>query len=333
MLYITTVNQNDAYTAHRTLTADRAPDGALFVPFHLPKFDSGDLIALTEKNTGQIIADILNLFFSCGLSGWDVDFCIGKNPIKVKTMNHKLLLAEVWHNHAARYQYIESALFSRISLNQSKNDIPTEWFHVASQIAVLFAVFAEFMKQNIVDLSQPVDIAVPSDDFSAPISALYARKMGLPIATIICSCDDNSPVWDLIQRGEINGTSVNRPEGLERLIQNVFGCNEACAYKRSYNNGATYTLCEEGFKLINKAMFAAVIGKDRIPSVINSMYRTNEYLIDEKTALIYAGLQDFRTRVSTGNSGLLLSFDCPEHSIDQISKATGISSDKLKLNR
>lgn len=329
MLYITTVNDKDAYTAHKTLITDRGPNEELFVPFHLPVLEISFLEGLKTKSSGQIIADILNMFFSCGLSGWDVDFCVGKNPIKVQTMNHKLLIAEMWHNHEAKYDYIGKALFSKIFPNQSSADKPTEWFRIAIHIAVLFAVFGELLKQGVTELSKPIDIAVLEGDFTAPISAWYARKMGLPIGTIVCCCEDNSSVWDLVQRGEINTGNCSHPEGLERLLQSAFGCSEVREFKKICDNGSVYSLNEDKSNLINGTMFAAVISKDRIPAVINSMYRTNEYFIDENTAFAYAGLQDFRTRVSTGYNGLLLAMNSPDLSLEQISKATGVSKEQL----
>ena len=38
MLYVTTRNNRDAYTARRALTENRGPDGGFFVPFREPVF-------------------------------------------------------------------------------------------------------------------------------------------------------------------------------------------------------------------------------------------------------------------------------------------------------
>ncbi len=330
MLYITTVTDKDAYTAHRTLQENRAPDGGMFVPFYLPILEDSYIDSLGTKSFGQIVAEIMNLFFSCHMNGWDVDFCIGKNPIKIKSMNHKLTVSEIWHNHESRFDYIEKALYSKICGNQSAKQKPTEWFCIAVRIAVLFAVFGELIKNNITGGTQPVDIAVPTGNFSDPISAWYARKMGLPIGVIICSCENDSIVWDLIQRGEINTGNCKQLEGVDRLIQSTFGCDEVNRFKHACDQGAVYSLDEEKSKLISSAMFAAVIGKDRIPSVINSMYRTNGYIIDENTALAYAGLQDYRTRVSGGHHGILIASDSPDLSLEMISNATGVPKEHLR---
>ena len=79
MLYATTRSKTDTYTAHRTLFEDRAPDGGFFVPFRMPNVD---IQSLKENSFSEAVAEILNVFFSTGITAWDVDCCIGKSAAK-----------------------------------------------------------------------------------------------------------------------------------------------------------------------------------------------------------------------------------------------------------
>ena len=94
MLYVSTRNKMDSYTAYRTLHEEYAPDGGQFVPFRIPSFTNEEREALQEKSFSQIVADILNLFFAARLTGWDVECCIGRNPVRLERMNHRLIVAE-----------------------------------------------------------------------------------------------------------------------------------------------------------------------------------------------------------------------------------------------
>ena len=49
MQYVTTRNNNDAFTAARAMNLDRAGDGGLFIPFHLNQFSRHDVAALAER--------------------------------------------------------------------------------------------------------------------------------------------------------------------------------------------------------------------------------------------------------------------------------------------
>ena len=60
MLYVTTRNNRDAYTAQRVLRENRGPDGGLYVPFREPVFSREEIDALKEKSFHQCVAEVLN---------------------------------------------------------------------------------------------------------------------------------------------------------------------------------------------------------------------------------------------------------------------------------
>ena len=71
MLYITTRNSRDAFTAQRALRESRGPDGGMYLPFHAPSYSPADLDALAALPFGQRIAEVLNRLFQSKCSGWD----------------------------------------------------------------------------------------------------------------------------------------------------------------------------------------------------------------------------------------------------------------------
>ena len=77
MLYLTTRDKFDTYTVYRTLHEDTAPNGGLFFPFRLPAVS---LETLKGKTFCECVADVLNLFFSAGLTGKEVEFSVGRYP-------------------------------------------------------------------------------------------------------------------------------------------------------------------------------------------------------------------------------------------------------------
>ena len=52
MLYITTRNCRDAYTAQRALRENRGPDGGMYLPFHEPSYSAEDWKELAQKPGG-----------------------------------------------------------------------------------------------------------------------------------------------------------------------------------------------------------------------------------------------------------------------------------------
>ena len=98
MLYLTTRSKRDAYTAHRVLREGRGPDGGLYIPLRKPAFSEEDIAALGKKRFSECMADILNLLFHTKLTAWDVEFTAGRYPVRLKQLNQRMIMGELWHN-------------------------------------------------------------------------------------------------------------------------------------------------------------------------------------------------------------------------------------------
>ena len=119
MLYITTRSNRDAFTAHKTIVGDFPYDGGFYVPFQIPHFTKCEVEAFGAKNFSEVVADILNRFFSARLSSWDIECCIGRNPIKFVKMIHGVSVAELWHNLGADYSYFINSIIRKSMNNRS----------------------------------------------------------------------------------------------------------------------------------------------------------------------------------------------------------------------
>lgn len=304
MLYVSTRNNIDSFTAYRTLHEDHAPDGGMFVPMRFPAFSQLDLDRFLTATFGDTVASVLNLFFPADLTGWDIDSCIGRHPFKLVNKSHKLIIAELWHNHELIYDYLEERIYKKLCLGEVIHRHPTASAKIAIRIAVLCGVWGEIMTTE----SSPVDIAVMTGDDSAFIAAWYAKRMGLPIGKIICSCQDNGLLWDLVRRGEVNiSTSQNEiPAYLERLIFDVFGLNETKNFLNA--SGARRSLqANDRLGELSNAVFASVIGENRTDSLTSSIFRSCGYVADRSVALSFGGLQNYRAQSGCSNLTVLLS--------------------------
>lgn len=341
MLYVTTRSKHDAYTAHRTMNQDRGSDGGLFVPFRMPVLEKEEIAALGSKSFGQNAADILNLFFSTKLTGWDVDMAIGRIPMKLKHMNYRIVVAEVFHNVDQNFDRVIRALAERIHPDGEIIGAHTNWVDIAVRIAVLFGVFGELIRTEQVGLDRPINVAVTSGSFSAPMAAWYGRQMGLPIGTIICGCNENGAPWELLHRGELDtgvlAIKTSTPEAdfalppdLERLICGACGQEEAMHYWWSCTEGSTYVPDEEAYEEMRKGMFAAVVSSVRVDTIIPSVYHTNKYVLDPYAALAYGALADYRARTGISGTTLLLAEKSPMCNGELVAKTMRITVSELK---
>lgn len=327
MLYVSTGNPTDSYTAHRALHEISAPDGGMFVPFQLPYFEHEEILRLKEQSFCENVANILNIFFSLRLNAWDVEFCIGRYPAQIVSLPRKLMVAELWHNLSASYTRMERALYARLCGDDSISAVPG-WVKIAIKIAILFATYGV---SDAAECGNELDLAVESYSFSAPIAAWYARKMGLPIGVIICAGYDGSDVWDLLHRGELNTASMRDDIiGVERLIYMTLGKDEAMRFATACKERKVYSVGDEQLPILNDGLFAAVVSKDRLHSVISNFYRSNGYIPDTFSAISYAALQDYRSKSGESKNTLLLSLECPANYASGLSGILGIPAAQIE---
>ena len=303
MLYVSTLNKTDSFTAYRVLHEDKTPDGGLFAPFHLPVFSSEEIEKLKDQSFSETVAKILNLFFSRRLSSWDVEFSIGRYPFRLESIGQRVTVAELWHNNQSDYQYIVSSLYKKLS-DKPCERVP-DWVCIALEIAVLFGLFGELLRNGI----ENADIALTDDVLDYPIAAWYARKMGLPIGFILCGCSEDSGLWDFFRRGE---ASVNTSDEIQRLIFENFGNIEAVRFINVRENGRMYRLTDIQTEILSQGIYPTVIGPERIPVVAANIQRTTGYLADSITAAAYGAMQDYRAETGENRPTLLLSRHDPK---------------------
>ena len=333
MLYLTTRSSRDAYTAQRALRESRGPDGGMYLPFRGPSFAPEDWKKLSAMPFGQRVAEILNRLFQMRLTCWDVDVCIGRNPVNIESLGHRTLVAELWHNPGQSYDYLARELAEQL-LNESS--CQSGWLSIALRIAMLFGIYGQLPG----DSSDPVAISVISRDFAAPISAYYARAWGLPIGNIVCCCNENSGLWELLRHGQLRTDTasvptilpeadVAVPENLERLVYEAGGTDEVERYLARCRRGGTYAPSETVLAKMNRGLSVSVVSSSRISQTISSVYRTHRYVLSPGSALSYAGLMDYRAKAGQARNALILAEKSPVLDSEIAAAALNISRQEL----
>lgn len=334
MLYVTTRDHKNIHTARHPLCKDRDGAGGLYIPFRPVVFPPVTSDSLKERNFGQWIAEFLNRFFGTKLNGWDVDFCIGRHPFRLVPMSHRILIAETWNNPDNTVFWIAKKLKELILPESAKEEDFSDWLMVVIRTGILFGIFSELSRLDLIGQNRTLDVSVSAGDFSGPIAAFYARDLGLPIGKIIFGCNDNSGAWDLIHHGELHANAPlvhtdtpecdhSVPRDLERLIYARFGLDETIRFGERVSGNRVYTLPEEKLSVLNSGFFGAVISKRRMESVIRNVFRTNQYLLGPYSALAFGALQDYRATNSEAGPALIITEHGPQQNEETVSRSLG----------
>ena len=339
MLYTTTRSDLDSFTAERALKESCAPDGGLYIPMKLHRMDQRELSALMGQSSAAIVAAVMNYFFNTKLSEKDVQFILGKELARLSDMSHRITVAECWRNPDGDFSRVQRLLAERLAVDKRSTPVG-DWLKVAVRVALLMVLYAQMMREGKLHLGQSVDVALLSENFCGPMAAWYARQMGLPIGTIICCCNENGAVWDLLRQGNMKTDvpvrrtrtpkcDISRPEGLERLIRATCGLTVAQNYAFTCGEGGRFEVSFERQKALSNGMYVSVTSDIRLGRVMANVYAANGYVLCPYSALIYSGLMD--CRAATGRSGhaLVICESSPLQCEDTVTAALGIGVSEL----
>lgn len=320
MLYVTTRSNLDAFTANHALCENRAPDGGLYIPYKMPAFSPEDIAAMARASFGSRVAEVLNRLFGSRLTGWDVEFSVGRYPVRLAPLRHRITVGELWHNPQWEFSWMAHKLISQLGTGEAT---PSDWADLAIRIGVLFGMFGELMK----DSSAPIDVAVSG--LSDALAARYARDWGLGVGDIILCCTEDASLWSLIHRGQLS-TDQPLPAGLERLIFACGGYGETQRYLDAVSRGAVYCPSDRVLSGLRSGFSVSVVGEKRVTRSIPNIYSSGSYLCGPDTALCHCGLQDHRAAAGASRSALILSHRSPGCDAETVAAALGISVNDLK---
>lgn len=161
------------------------------------------------------------------------------------------------------------------------------------------------------------------------------------MGTIVCCCNENSELWDLLCHGQMRTDTVSTPtcvpeadvalpENLERLIYEAGGTDEVERYLAVCRRGGVYAPSDTVLAKLRRGLTVSVVSSGRIGQTIPAACRTHNYVFAPGGALAYAGLMDFRAKTGQIRNAVVLAERSPASDADFVSASLGISVETLK---
>lgn len=316
---------------------NRCIDGGMYLPETIPELSRDAIGAMGNLRLNTRIAGLCNLFMDSPISEWDLDFSVGRRSVRFRAIDRKTVLLECWHNPEGTLSYLTRYLADLTAAGRE----PGYWLSVLSKITVLGAGISGLLAEKTIDWGSPVDIAAASGDFSAVLAGWYLRQMGFPIGRILCCCNENNALWELVHLGQLrtDGVCVQTetpdsdiliPAGLEHLIFYFGGIGAVANFSKSLQEGCVYIPEEEILRLLRENLFVSVVSGSRMRFTIAGVMQTCGYPMSPYGALSYAGVQDYRTKSNENHYTVILCEKSPVLDRETVAAALGISAEALE---
>lgn len=199
---------------------------------------------------------------------------------------------------------IKAQLAEKNMMFSSANSI--NWGRLVPQIVYYFSAYCELLKQNRIALGDSINVVVPTGNFGNILACYYAKKMGLPVKTMLCASNANNILTDFINSGCYDKNrafyTTSSPSmdilissNLERLLYHASGEDSAYIVQlmQTLSAEGKYVVTPELLANIRSDFAAGYCSEEAVFDTIRSQFDDCQYLIDTHTAVAVKAYFDY----------------------------------------
>ena len=172
------------------------------------------------------------------------------------------------------------------------------WGRLVPQIVYYFSGYLDMVAKGLVAAGEPINVVVPSGNFGNILAAHYARRMGLPLARLICASNRNRVLTDFLRTGVYDR---NRPfyrtsspsmdilvsSNVERLLFELAerDNNQVRAWQEALSRSGRYELSPPQRERLQTEFWGGFADEEATRAAIARTYRELDYVVDPHTAV------------------------------------------------
>lgn len=236
------------------------------------------------------------------------------------------------------------SIFSDTEMNRELEDMgymlssanSINWGRLLPQIVYYISAYCDLVNSEKISLGDEINVCVPTGNFGNILAAYYAKRMGLPIAKLICASNENNVLTDFIRTGVYDknrefyttispSMDILVSSNLERLLFDISGYNAGLikAYMKSLGDKGNYAVSSDIFSKIDKIFWSGYCSDEKTKQVINAAYQKYGYLMDTHTAVAFDVLNHYRHDTGDMKPTLVVSTANPYKFCDSVLSALG----------
>ena len=216
------------------------------------------------------------------------------------------------------------------------------WGRLVPQIVYYFSAYADLLEKGTIAAGEAVDFCVPTGNFGDILAGYYAKRMGLPVAKLICASNSNNVLTDFLQTGVYDkkrdfyktispSMDILISSNLERLLYHetqdaalVRGWMEELAAKGRYEVGETV------LQNLKETFWAGWVDDVATKETIREVYEKEHYVLDTHSAVAYRVAQAYKKATGSERPLVVVSTASPYKFNESVLDALG--EDRARLD-
>lgn len=191
---------------------------------------------------------------------------------------------------------IKEKLAEKNMMFSSANSI--NWGRLVPQIVYYFSAYCDMLNMGKINAGDEINVVVPTGNFGNILAGYYAKRMGVPIKTLVCASNSNNVLTDFLKTGTYNknrdfytttspSMDILISSNLERLLYHIGG-EDDCLVRELMSSLAQkgeYTVSDKLISDIQAVFDAGFTAEDDVNSTIKEHFERYHYLCDTHTAV------------------------------------------------
>lgn len=193
-------------------------------------------------------------------------------------------------------QEIKDQLADKNMMFSSANSI--NWGRLVPQIVYYFSTYCDLIEMGKISAGDEINVVVPTGNFGNILAGYYAKKMGLPIKTLVCASNSNNVLTDFLKTGTYDknrafytttspSMDILISSNLERLLYHMSGEDDKLVSNlmSQLSENGKYTVSNELISEIQKTFDAGFTAENSVDETIKNHFDKYHYLCDTHTAV------------------------------------------------
>ena len=209
---------------------------------------------------------------------------------------------------------------------------------LAPQIMYYFRAYREMLDSGEISLGDKVNFSVPTGNFGDILAGYLAKRLGLPVGTLICASNANNVLTDFIRTGTYDrrrplykttspSMDILVSSNLERLLYLLSRDTALVAgLMGRLNKEGSYTVPDSLRDAIQAEFWAGCCDDARAEEIMGRVYRDYGYLCDPHTASGWAAAEDYVNQTGDHTPMVVLSTASPYKFPAAVLRAVGVKA-------